>query len=231
LKSLQPHTFDPRNCRAEWKEFANLLASKQSLSETRDVLPFFKARHDLSLLICNYFSMIKTPDCLAHEYEIYGDFVADLVVGDSSVNQYMLVEFENGKPDSVFRKKASKATPDWAPRFESAYSQLVDWLWKLEDMRSTADFLNTFGSRRAKFHALIVIGKDMALSPQERDRLKWRLDRTMVDSCAISSVSFNELSDDLDHWLKFFHADMICPVNVAPADEPGTRNGGILSAV
>jgi hypothetical protein len=72
-------------------------------------------------------------------------------------------------------------------------------------MRSTADFHNTFGSRRATFQGLIVIGKDMQLSPQERDRLKWRLDRTMIDSNAISCVSFNELSEDLDHWLKSFH--------------------------
>ena len=115
------------------------------------------------------------------------------------------MEFEDGRADSVFKRKGSKATPDWAPRFEGAYSQLVDWLWKLEDMRSTADFTNTFGSHRAKFHGLIVIGKDMALSKQEEDRLRWRLDRTLIDSNAVSSVSFNELRDSMDHWLTAFH--------------------------
>jgi hypothetical protein len=68
-----------------------------------------------------------------------------------------------------------------------------------------ADFENTFGRRRAKFQGLIVIGKDMNLLPQEQDRLNWRMDRTMIDSNAVSVVSFNELSDDLDHWLKLFH--------------------------
>jgi hypothetical protein len=205
VKNLQPHTIDPKHCRKQWREFAKLLASKPALSETKNILPFFKSRHDLSLLICNYFPMIKLPDLIAHEYEIYGDFVADLIVGDSSVNRYLLVEFENGACDSVFKQKGKKATPDWAPRFEGAYSQLVDWLWKLEDMRSTSDFVNTFGSRRAKFQGLIVIGKDMKLLPQERDRLKWRVERTMIDSNAVSSVSFNELSADLDHWLTLFH--------------------------
>ena len=90
-------------------------------------------------------------------------------------------------------------------RFEGPYSQLVDWLWKLEDMRSTADFTNTCGSHRATFHGLIVIGKDMALSKQEEDRLRWRLDRTLIDSNAVSSVSFNELRDSMDHWLTAFH--------------------------
>ncbi len=131
--------------------------------------------------------------------------MADLIVGDSSVHQYLLVELENGAADSVFKQKGKKSTPDWAPRFESAYSQLVDWLWKLEDMRSTADFVNTFGSRRATFQGLIVIGKDMNLAQQEQDRLKWRMDRTMIDSNAVSSVSFNTLCDDLDHWLRVGH--------------------------
>lgn len=159
----------------------------------------------MSLLICSYFPKVKTPNRFAHEYEIYGDFVADLVVGDSAEHHYLLVEFENGAPDSVFRRRGTRATLDWAPRFESAYSQLVDWLWKLEDMRSTADFAAAFGSRRATFQGLIVIGKDMNLQPVEQDRLKWRLDRTMIDSSAISSVSFDDLGADLDHWLNVHH--------------------------
>jgi len=53
---------------------------------------------------------------------------------------------------------------------------------------------------------LIIIGKDMNLSAQELDRLKWRMDRTVIDSNAISVVSFDELRDDLDDWLKFFYS-------------------------
>lgn len=205
MKKLLAHTVNARQGRAEWKDLESLLVTKKTLSESKDVLPFFKRRHDLSLLICNYFPKIKTPDRLAHEYEIYGDFVADLVVGDSSVHHYLLVEFEDGRADSVFTLKGRRATPVWAPRFETAYSQLVDWLWKLEDMRSTAAFVSTFGSRRATFQGLIVIGKDMALPPQEADRLKWRLDRTMIDSTPVLSVSFNELSADIDHWLRVYY--------------------------
>ena len=205
MKNLQPHILNPINCRAEWNAYRAILATKPTLSEQKDVLPFFKKSKDLSLLICSYFPKIKAPDHFAHEYEIDGDFVADLIVGDSKVHHYLLVEFENGAANSVFRQKGKKATPDWAPRFEGAYSQLIDWLWKLEDKRSTADFLNTFGSRRATFQGLIVIGKDMKLSQQENDRLKWRMDRTMIDSNAVSVVSFDDLADDLDHWLKTYH--------------------------
>lgn len=205
MKNLVNHVLNPAKGRTQWNEFSTLLANKTTLSEQKDVLPFFKNRKDLSLLICNYFPNIKKPDRFAHEFEIYGDFVADLIVGDSTTKHYLLVEFENGEPNSVFKTKGKKATPDWAPRFESAHSQLADWLWKLEDMRSTADFQNTFGSRRATFQALIVIGKGMNLSDQEVDRLKWRTSRTKIDSNTIECVSFDELSVDLNHWLSTYH--------------------------
>ena len=205
MKNLMSHTLDPAICRAQWSEFSTLLATRATLSEQKDVLPFFKSRKDLSLLICNYFPNIKVPDRFAHEFEIYGDFVADLVVGDSKSKHYLLIEFENGESDSIFKKKRNKSTPDWAPRFESAHSQVVDWLWKLEDMRSTADFQSSFGCRRATFQALIVIGKGMNLSDQEIDRLKWRTSRTKIDSNTIECVSFDELSADLDFWLSNYY--------------------------
>jgi hypothetical protein len=204
VKSLQSHTIAPAKCRREWSEYDALLAIKPELSERGDVLPFFKKRHDLSLLICSYFPEIKKPNCLAHEYAIDGDFIVDLIVGDATVNRFVLIEFENGRPDSIFHKKSNKSTSDWAQRFEGAYSQIVDWLWKLEDKRSTSDFVSTFGNRRAKFQALVVIGKNMNLSDREKDRLDWRMNRTLIDSNRVSSVSFDQLRDDMDHWLRTY---------------------------
>ena len=189
------------NCRREWNELVQLLAQNQTLSERKQILPFFKQRRDLSIFISEFFPKIKKPDLFAHEYEIYGDFIADLVIGDSTTHHYLLVEFEDGKPESIFVKKGNKSTPDWSPRIEAALSQLVDWLWKLEDMRSTADFQNTFGTRSATFEDLIIIGKDMNLALQEIDRLKWRMDRTRIDSKGISCLSFNQLSEELNFYL------------------------------
>jgi Domain of unknown function (DUF4263) len=199
------HLFDAQACRFEWNEYCSLLSTKLTLSERQDVLPFFKKRRNLSITISRYFPEIRTPNCLAHEYGIDGDFIADLIVGDSQTYHYILVEFENGRPDSIFKARGKKATPDWTSRFEGAYSQLVDWLWKLEDKRSTGDFVNTFGSRRAKFQGLIIIGKGMTLAAQEMDRLKWRMDRTVIDSNRVSAVSFEQLRDDADYWLRTYH--------------------------
>ena len=205
MKKLTPHKFDAGNCRSEWHELRNLLAAKPTLEENKDILPFFKSRQDLSTLISGYFPDIRTVNRYAHEYPIYGDFKADLIVGDASTSNYLLVEFEDGNPESVFRKKGSKATPDWAARYEGAFSQLVDWMWKLEDMRSTNHFQDAFGDRQAKFQGLIVIGKDMVLDPQELSRLKWRTNKVIVDSNPISCVSFNDLHADLDFWLRKYY--------------------------
>src|SRR5664280_995929 len=102
MKKLTLHTFDRHRCRTEWNELVNLLKSKALLDENRDILPFFKVRHDLSMLISGYFPRIKNADVFAHEYPIYGDFKADLIIGDSTTHNYLLVEFENGYPDSIF---------------------------------------------------------------------------------------------------------------------------------
>lgn len=205
MRNLTKHCFDANNCRTELNDFIELLNKNKTLRERNDVLPFFKDHVNLSVLISSYFPQIKIPDVFAHEYGIYGDFIADLIIGDSITHHYLLVEFEDGSPESIFVKKKNKSTPDWSPRIEAAFSQLVDWLWKLEDMRSTADFQNTFGSRRAKFQGLIIIGKDMNLDRQELDRLEWRMDRTMIDSNAVSCISFNQLSTDLDFWLTKYY--------------------------
>ncbi|MFZ0773134.1 MAG: Shedu immune nuclease family protein [Candidatus Sulfotelmatobacter sp.] len=205
MKRLTPRVFDARKCRSEWNDFDQLIHANLVLDENKHILPFFKTRPDLSLLISLYFPRLMRPDVFAHEYQIYGDFRADLVVGDSAAHNYLLVEFENGRPDSIF-KKNSKATPDWAPRFEGAFSQLLDWLWKLDDMRSTADFGHAFGDRQAKFHGLIVIGKGMSLDAREKSRLKWREEKVIVDSNAISFVSFDQLSSDLNAWLTRYYS-------------------------
>ena len=59
MKNLVFHSLNARDCRKEWQEFDALLKSKSVLDERKDILPFFKQRHNLSILICTYFPQIK----------------------------------------------------------------------------------------------------------------------------------------------------------------------------
>jgi hypothetical protein len=205
VKRLRDVLFDPVKARSEWSDYSDLLRSRPTLGESSDILPFFRAHDHLSLLISGYYPNIRDPTHLGHEFQIYGDFAADLVIGDRRAGSFLLVEFEDATPTSIFRTSGGRSNPQWAPRFEAAFSQLLDWLWKLEDMRSTENFEHVFGRRDARFQGLIVIGKDMSLDAQEESRLRWRVEKLRVDSKAISCVSFDELRDDFDFWLSKYY--------------------------
>ena len=41
-------------------------------------------------------------DCV-FEYPFYGDFAADLVVGDKAGKRFCVIEFEDGRKDSIFK--------------------------------------------------------------------------------------------------------------------------------
>lgn len=205
MNILSPHSFNATVCRKELVEYRSLLSTHATLEEQQEILPFFKSRHDISTLIAEYFPDVRTPNIVDHEYRIQGQFIADLVVGDTAREQYLLVEFENGYSDSIFKKIGKKQTLEWAPRFEHGFSQLVDWLWLLEDMRGTDDFIEVFGSNKARFHGLLILGKGVKHSKREVRRLEWRMDRVVIDSHKLSCVTFDQLYEDLDFWLTKIH--------------------------
>ncbi len=208
MKELTIHQINGDNARTEWQEFESLLASSAELKEQDHILPFFKQRHDLSLLIGTYFPHIFEPNCYAHEYDLGGCFRPDLIVGDSTNCHYLLVEFEDATPNSIFKKATNTGKIDWSHRLERAHSQLTDWLWKLDDLKSTSDFRTAFREsefKKASFHCIVIIGKDMNLGRSEKDRLNWRIQKTMINSISIKIISFNELLSDCDVWLKRYY--------------------------
>jgi len=83
MKDFLKLEFEPRICRSQLAEFQQLLQSKQSLSERDDILPFFRQRLHLSAFVASYHPQINRFDRVAFEYDLFGDFTADLVVGDS----------------------------------------------------------------------------------------------------------------------------------------------------
>lgn len=112
MKRLLKTTPDPSRARIQHQAFVDLLNSTTDLKEREHVLPFFGNSLDLAFLFSHYIPAIINADRIATEFQIYGDFKADLIVGDSSQGKYLLVEFENGSANSVF-KSNKKAIPDW----------------------------------------------------------------------------------------------------------------------
>ena len=199
MKDFENHQLSIEQCRKELENFKALLASSLELNERKDILPFFRVKQHLSAFISTYVNDIANPDLLAFEFDLFGDFACDLVVGDSSSHTYLLVEFEDAKMGSLFRK--GKYAPEWSPRIEHGFSQVIDWFWKLGDFEKSDDYEHRFGVKRASFHGLVVVGRNEKLSDREKGRLKWRQDHVVVDSKKVSVVTFDQLAADLDFRL------------------------------
>jgi hypothetical protein len=102
MKDLQEIGFDLKACRRELEEFRQLLGDSHSLTERDMVLPFFNRRLHLSAFLSCLNPKILTPDRIAFEFDLFGDFACDIVVGDRGRMAYCFIEFEEGKPSSLF---------------------------------------------------------------------------------------------------------------------------------
>jgi hypothetical protein len=101
-----------------------------------------------------------------------GDYSADLILGSKDKSTFCVVEFEDGKPSSVFRKSRKRTTTDWSPRFAHGFSQLVDWFCTLDDFKKTDRFAADFGHGHIRFIALLILGRNAGVSGHERKRLR-----------------------------------------------------------
>lgn len=201
MKDFETTTFDLEQCRSQVAELRALLENNAELGESDHILPFFRTRRAMCLLFACYDARVTAPDRFAYEFDLFGDFACDLAVGDAANHRYTLVEFEDAKPESLFRKVGKKSTPEWAPRFDHGHSQVVDWLFKISSMRRTDDFRYKFGSSQAHFTVLVVVGRDEALGQRERDRLEWRERSVLVDSTKVYTLTFDGLLADFESRL------------------------------
>src|SRR3954447_26790352 len=97
-----------KQVKADLKELRALLhdPKKPNLREREDILPFFRGQPHLCAFMGTYnpnivdYKKIR----LACEFDIFGDHIADLAVGDTTNHEYCFVEFEDASERSVFKK-------------------------------------------------------------------------------------------------------------------------------
>ena len=200
MKNLEPFTHDFSAIKKELAEFRTFLTSKKDLDERDEVLPHFQARKQLCALIAVAHSL--KPDRIAFEFPLAGDFLVDLVIGEWG-KQYLFVEFEDAKPNSLF-KQSSRSNSSWGTRVSSAFYQIIDWLWKLDDMSHTIDFETRFGSRQPIITGLIIVGRNSSLSQIDRTRLEWMTGKVVIDSSKIFIYTFDDLLLLLEDKLELF---------------------------
>jgi Domain of unknown function (DUF4263) len=168
----------------------------------RDVVAELKSRLDLCLLIQLAVGR-GPPDRYKHELAIQGVFRADFVVGCTTRQHFVLVEFEGGGRNSIF-KRGTNQMRDWAPQLQHAFSQVSDWTWAKNDNQKSDLYRNAFGLQHFSETYLVVCGRSHFLDPVDISRLHWRSTKTMIAASPIHFWTYDDLytqaSAALDIW-------------------------------
>lgn len=200
MKSFRSIVFDPTSFTSEFARFTSLLDAKTELSEKRELLPLFKTSPNLVAMLGNLHPGISRVDRVAYEYDLFGDFACDFAVGDSTRNAYCFVELEDAKKNSIFMP-SSRATPDWATRFEHGFSQIVDWMYKLSDTEKSDSFEDRFGAKSIDVMCILVVGRSAFISPSEQRRILWRERHVVVHSQKIRCLTYDQLREEFSYIL------------------------------
>ena len=164
-KDFTEVAFNHVQVKKELDQFRELLNSKKTLGE-REIQALFKASLHLTAYIGTTFGNIGVAKQVAYEFQILGDYGADIVFGNPE-KQFCFVELENGDADSVLERVGKKSTKEWSKRFEHGFSQIVDWFCHLDDFKKTDRFHKNFGYGHIDFVGLLLIGRNEGLDADD----------------------------------------------------------------
>jgi Domain of unknown function (DUF4263) len=204
MKQLATIPFSASKCAGELEELKKLLSNHNELEENRHILPFFKARSSLSAFIGSLFPEMNTFEKTGHEFDLFGDYKADLVVADNSNEKYCFIEFEDAKKSSLF-KSTTKFSDSFSQRYECGFSQLIDWFYILEDQKNTELFRKKLGNNVTGYFGALIIGRDHFLTDANRKRLEWRSNNVIVNSRHIYCYTYDTLYKKLKEKLDYFN--------------------------
>jgi hypothetical protein len=222
---LESIVFDTARFQGELQAFGDLLKSKADLSEKDDILPFFRGHKHLTAYMGTFALNIAVATEICFEYEFFGDFKADILLGSRQEAAFCVVEFEDGKQDSIFKKQPKRKNPEWSARFEHAFSQITDWFYNLEDFKNTQGFAATFGAGHTSFTGLLVMGRSAALDDVKRSRLRWRTDTVQIGRHKVACVTFDELHAALQRKFNLYAAASKVEGGAQPPGLPPPQGG------
>src|SRR5213080_687514 len=114
MKRFEDVLFTASQCKRELDQFGELLARENALLERKDLKPFFEAARQLSAFIGTYVSDIGPADLLAYEFQIAGDFAADVLVGNRQSQTFCMIELEEATSQDIFAGGGRRSTTEWS---------------------------------------------------------------------------------------------------------------------
>jgi hypothetical protein len=202
MKELASITFDPAQCRRELDQLQALLASKAELSERGDLQPLFKSCPQMTAFVGTCIPGIGPANRLAYEFEIFGDYSADLIIGNVDNKTFCAIELEDARPGNILQKGDRRTVKEWGRRLEHGFGQLVDWFFSFDDNKNSAGFTKHFGYGHIEFFGMLLIGRSADLDEHDRTRLRWRSDRVSINSHKVFCRTYDELFAALDEQWK-----------------------------
>jgi hypothetical protein len=175
--------------------FEGLLVNEEELEEKKDIQPFFKSNPVLIIAISELVGMSSMNiDELEFEFQLWHDFICDVGFGSSKTNTYCLIELEDAKRNSIFRR-TPKNHSKFSERFENGFSQIIDWFWKIDGLKNTStEIEHLFNTHHPTIKSILLIGRSNFLkNSSEVARLKWRVEKTIIDSKRINCYTYDEL--------------------------------------
>jgi hypothetical protein len=218
MKEFREISCTVNQVKRELESYRKLLVANPALHERKDIKPFFEKSPALCAFLGSFAAEVSWANLLAYEFEIAGDFSADIMLGRRTAQRqaFYMVELEEGCPDSIFRRAGRKSTKEWNRRFEHGFSQLVDWHCALDGQRNTPDFRKDFGQGHAMLQGgLLVIGRSAGLSADDWRRFHWRGDMVQIINHAINCVTYDELYEILNS-----RVDKFSGIQSASSDDP-----------
>jgi len=194
LMEIQP---EPHELIKEVEMFRQFLKQNPS-AERGQFLPFFAQHKQLCAIMATFHYKVSTGTHLKMEGDLWSDFKCDLITGNRDVGAFVLVEFEDAKPQSLFHPKRGRKNSFWGTRVEHGFSQVVDWLFRIAREGSSDTLERDFGARQISIMGIVVAGRDRDVSEYDRLRLDWRSDHTAIGGARVAFFTY----DDLLRWLE-----------------------------
>jgi hypothetical protein len=175
-------------------EFRILLNKYDEFEEKKHIQPFFKKHPVLIFLLAGLGQISRSNvDEYEFEFDLWQDLVCDIGIGNSKANAYCLIELEGAQKNSLFKSKP-KNYPKYSDRLECGYSQIIDWFFKIDELKNTSSIKRRFAGDYPRVNAVLIIGRSHFLNTDlERNRFNWRRDNTLIGAKNVNCLTYDEL--------------------------------------
>jgi len=195
-----PSVTSPSEIEQAWnavQDGKRLLKEGNLANERAQILPFFKNHPILCNVLKAAIGQDKSGE-YAFELRLLQGYQADLVIIQrthaSQPNKVLLVEFESGSPNTLFRVDTPRRTHKrLGTKVVDAMTQIVDWLYDFDESRKHDHYLDLFGENPT-FSYLIVAGRNEDCEGTGKKRLVWLTKKLKIDSSEQGAIlSYDDL--------------------------------------